>query len=78
MTTIKGFKRMEGVSKKTGNRYAGYILYCEDNVVPSDVRGSMCFEKFVGDDALSGEPYVGAQAVFHFDHRGFLQDVEVI
>lgn len=78
MTTIKGFKKMDGVSKRTGNKYSGYILYCEDNVVPAEVKGSLCFEKFVSADAISSEPYVGAEVRFHFDHRGFLLGAEVI
>lgn len=78
MTTIKGFKRMQGVSKKTGGKYDGYILYCEDDYVPEDVKGVLCYEKFVGSTSLQGDPYVGAQVIFHFDHNGRLTGCEVL
>lgn len=78
MTTIKGFKKMEGVSKRTGNKYNGYILYCEEDRAPQDVKGCLCFEKFISVEQLSGEPYLGAQANFYFDHQGRLQGCEVL
>lgn len=78
MIILKGFKKMQGVSKKTGNKYDGFICYCEENVVPSDTKGSICFEKFVNTGDLSGELYVGATLIFHYDHKGYLHNVEVV
>ena len=78
MTIIKGFKKMAGVSKKTGNKYDGYIIYCEDDYTPSDVYGHICFEKFVDSAGLEGEPYVGAEVRFKFDYTGRLIGTEVI
>lgn len=78
MTTIKGFKKMQGVSKKTGNKYDGYILYCEEDRVPSEVKGCLCFEKYIDISQISGEPYTGAEVRFYFDHTGRLSGCEVL
>lgn len=78
MTTIKGFKKMQGVSKKTGNKYDGYILYCEEDRVPPEVKGCLCFEKYIDISQISGEPYIGAEARFYFDHTGRLSGCEVL
>lgn len=78
MCTLKGFRKMEGVSKKTGNKYSGYILYCEEDEVPQDVRGSVCFEKFVGLDLMGSEPFVNAQVNFQYDWKGYLTAVDFL
>lgn len=78
MVTLKGFKKMQGVSKKSGNKYDGYIVYCEESVVPDDMKGCICFEKFINTSNLSGELYLGATLLFHYDHKGYLQTVEVV
>lgn len=78
MTIIKGFKKMEGISKKTGNKYNGYILYCEEDRVPTDVKGVLCFEKFISVEQLSAEPYLGAEVRFYFDHMGRMSGCEVL
>lgn len=78
MTTIKGFKKMQGVSKKTGNKYDGFILYCEEDRVPPEVKGVLCFEKYVSSDQISDEPYIGAEVRFNFDHTGRMLGAEVL
>lgn len=78
MTELKGFRKMEGVSKKTGNKYSGYILYCEEDQVPPEIRGCLCFEKFVGIDLLNTEPFVGAQVDFRYDFKGYLTAVDLL
>ena len=78
MTTLKGFKKMAGVSKKTGNKYDGYIFYCEEDRTPEEVKGVICFEKFVNTADLNGEPYLGAEVRFGYDYTGRLIGVEVL
>lgn len=78
MTTIKGFRRMTGISKKTGKKYDGFMLYCEEDETPDDTFGNICFEKFVGIGMLPVEPYVGAQVQFRHDYRGYLTEVTVL
>lgn len=78
MIQLIGYRRMQGTSKRTGKPYNGYMLYCEEDHVPQDVCGNICFEKYADVNILSNEPYVGAEVRFHFDFRGYLTQVEII
>lgn len=77
MSTVIGYKRMEGTSKKTNRPYSGYILYCVEDQPGMDVQGQIAFEKFVSGDLLSAPPYVGATADFRFDFKGYLTGVVI-
>lgn len=74
MYEVIGFRRSEGTSKKTGNRFAGWIVFF--SLDQRGVTGKACDQAFISDD-LDYEPSLGDKVQLIYNSRGFLTDVAI-
>lgn len=72
MHEVIGFRRSEGVSKKTGNKFGGYIVFFV--LDQRGVTGKACDQVFISDD-LGYQPVLGDKVQLVYNSRGFLTDV---
>lgn len=74
MYEVIGFRRCEGVSKKTGNKFSGWIVFFA--LVQRGVTGKACDQAFISDD-LAYQPVLGDKVQMIYNSRGFLTDVAI-
>lgn len=72
MYEVIGFRRSEGVSRKTGKNFAGYIVFFA--LDQRGVTGKACDQAFISDD-LAYQPVLGDKVQLIYDSRGFLRDI---
>ncbi len=77
MPKIVGYIKLKGTSRKTGRPYDGYSLHCTDEPQGKDFVGDSVLSTFVPVNVLDGEPYLGAEADFRYDARGYLRSVVI-
>lgn len=74
MHEVIGFRRSEGVSKKTGKNFSGYIVFFA--LDQRGVTGKACDQAFISDD-LDYVPSLGDKVQLIYNSRGFLTDVVI-
>lgn len=74
MYEVIGFRRSEGVSKKTGKNFAGYIVFLAMD--QRGVTGKACDQAFISDE-LDYAPALGDKVQLIYNSRGFLTDVAI-
>ena len=72
MYEVIGFRRSEGVSKKTGKNFGGYIVFFVFE--QRGVTGKASDQAFISDD-LAYQPVLGDKVQLVYNSRGFLTDV---
>lgn len=77
MNEVIGVRKAEGISKKTGKPFSGYIVFYQYE--QGDVTGKACDNVFVSADLLQGMiPTPGMIVELRYNRNGFLTDFVVV
>lgn len=75
MIIVGGIQKITGTSKKTGNPYSGFRLYCEED--RKNVDGHACYNLYVSDDKFPAGLMVGDQIRVCYNRFGKIDSIEV-